>query len=317
MAAILSRVRHDTVPTTNSATTEPTWVRWLLIAVTVGFVTLFLVLPLIAIFFKAFEKGLIPYFATFKHNPAYTPTYNPADAVNSILLTLKIAAVAVPLNLVFGLAAAWAITKFQYKGKSLLVTILDLPFAISPVIAGLIFILIFSRTHGWLGRALKGEGLCARWIQHIDENIISLKIIFAFPGIALATIFVTLPFIARELVPTMQARGRDEEHAALTLGAGGWRTFFTVTLPNVRWALFYGIILCNARAMGEFGAVAVVSGNLRGQTTTVPIFIEMLYHGYGSDVNAFALATLLALLALVTLVLKNIVEWRVAKSREA
>ncbi|HRQ90556.1 MAG TPA: sulfate ABC transporter permease subunit CysW [Bacteroidia bacterium] len=313
MAAILSRVRHDTVPTTRSSTTEPAWVRWLLILVTVGFISLFLVLPLAAVFFKAFEKGVGPYFATFQDNPPY--------AVKSILLTLKAAAIAVPANLVFGLAAAWAITKFRYKGKSLLVTVLDLPFAISPVIAGLIFILIFSRTHGWLGQAMRWEGPItghiAAWLHYIDENIVSLKIIFAFPGIALATVFITLPFIARELVPTMQAHGRDEEHAALTLGASGWRTFLTVTLPNVRWALFYGIILCNARAMGEFGAVAVVSGNIRGQTTTMPLYIEMLYHGHDKDVDAFTLASLLALLALLTLVLKNIVEWRVAKSRQS
>lgn len=290
MAAILSRVRHDKLPTTDNATTEPTWVRWLLTLVAVSFLGLFLLMPLIAVFVEAFKQGTKLYFATFHDR----------HAVDAILLTLKIAAISVPTNLVFGLAAAWVITKFSYRGKSLLVTVLDLPFAVSPVIAGLLFVLVFSTTHGWLAAPLKA---------------MDLKIIFAVPGIALATVFITLPFIARELVPTMQAQGRDEEYAAITLGAGGWRTFFTVTLPNVKWALFYGVVLCNARAMGEFGAVAVVSGNIKGKTSTLPLYIETLYNEY-NGVAAFILASILSLLALLTLVLKNLIEWRTARSRE-
>lgn len=291
MAAILSRVRHDKLPTTDLATTEPAWVRWLLTTIAVGFLGLFLLMPLIAVFFEAFKQGTKLYFATFEDR----------YAVEAIFLTLKIAAISVPVNLVFGLAAAWVITKYSYRGKSLLVTVLDLPFAVSPVIAGLLFVLIFSTTHGWFAAPLKA---------------LDLKIIFAVPGIALATVFITLPFIARELVPVMQAQGRDEEFAALTLGAGGWRTFFTVTLPNVKWGLFYGVVLCNARAMGEFGAVAVVSGNIKGKTSTLPLYIETLYNEYNS-VAAFTLASILSLLALLTLVLKNFIEWRTSKSREA
>jgi sulfate transport system permease protein len=244
-------------------------------------------MPLIAVFYEAFKKGLQLYLATFSD----------PYAIDAIRLTLTVAAISVPLNLLFGLAAAWAITKFTFRGKSLLVTVLDLPFAVSPVIAGLVFVLIFSTTHGWLAEPLKA------W---------DLRIIFALPGIALATIFITLPFIARELIPVMQAQGRDEEMAALTLGAGGWRTFFHVTLPNVKWGLFYGVILCNARAMGEFGAVAVVSGNIKGKTSTMPLYIETLYMEY-QTVSAFSLATLLSLLALATLLLKNFIEWRSAK----
>ncbi len=291
MAAILSRIRHDKLPTTDRATTEPLWVRILLITVAVGFLGLFLLMPLVAVFVEAFKKGTELYLATFKDR----------YAVEAIFLTLKIAAISVPLNLVFGLAAAWVITKYSYKGKSLLVTVLDLPFAVSPVIAGLLFVLIFSTTHGWFAAPLKA---------------LDWKVIFAVPGIALATVFITLPFIARELVPVMQAQGRDEEFAALTLGAGGWRTFFTVTLPNVKWGLFYGVVLCNARAMGEFGAVAVVSGNIKGKTSTLPLYIETLYNEY-NGVAAFTLASILSLLALLTLVLKNFIEWRTAKSREA
>lgn len=291
MAAILSRVRHDKLPTTDLATTEPAWVRWLLTAIAVGFLALFLLMPLVAVFVEAIKQGTKLYFATFEDR----------YAVEAIFLTLKVAAISVPVNLVFGLAAAWVITKYSYRGKSLLVTVLDLPFAVSPVIAGLLFVLIFSTTHGWFAAPLKA---------------LDLKIIFAVPGIALATIFITLPFIARELVPVMQAQGRDEEFAALTLGAGGWRTFFTVTLPNVKWGLFYGVVLCNARAMGEFGAVAVVSGNIKGKTSTLPLYIETLYNEY-NGVAAFTLASILSLLALLTLVLKNFIEWRTAKSREA
>ena len=290
MAAIISRSRAFRPPKSHSAITEPAFVRWILIATGVGFLVLFLFLPLVAIFYEALKKGVGLYFATFQD----------PYAIDAILLTLQVAAISVPLNLVFGLAAAWAITKFTYRGKSLLVTVLDLPFAVSPVIAGLIFVLIFSTTHGWLAEPLKA---------------LDIRIIFALPGIAIATIFITLPFIARELVPLMQAQGRDEEYAALTLGASGWRTFLTVTLPNVKWGLFYGVVLCNARAMGEFGAVAVVSGNIKGKTSTMPLYIETLYNEY-QGVAAFTLASVLSLLAVFTLVLKNFIEWRSARARE-
>jgi len=291
MAGILSRTRSFRPPKSHRAITEPAWVRLSLILIGVVFLVLFLFMPLVAIFYEAFKGGVGLYFATF----------NDRYALDAIKLTLTVAAISVPLNLIFGLAAAWAITKYTYRGKSLLVTVLDLPFAVSPVIAGLIFVLIFSTTHGWLAGPLK----------HFD-----LRIIFALPGIALATIFITLPFIARELVPIMQAQGRDEEYAALTLGAGGWRTFLTVTLPNVKWGLFYGVILCNARAMGEFGAVAVVSGNIKGKTSTMPLYIETLYNEYQS-ISAFTLASILSLLAILTLVVKNFIEWRSAKARES
>jgi sulfate transport system permease protein len=288
MAAIVSRTRSFVPPKSFLTITESAPVRWTLTAIAVGFLSLFLLMPLVAVFYEAFKKGVELYLATFSD----------PYAIDAIRLTLTVAAISVPLNLLFGLAAAWAITKFTFRGKSLLVTVLDLPFAVSPVIAGLIFVLIFSTTHGWLAEPLKA------W---------DLRIIFALPGIALATIFITLPFIARELIPVMQAQGRDEELAALTLGAGGWRTFFHVTLPNVKWGLFYGVILCNARAMGEFGAVAVVSGNIKGKTSTMPLYIETLYMEY-QTVSAFSLATILSLLALATLLLKNFIEWRSAKS---
>lgn len=287
MPAISSRTRTFIPPKSFRTITEAAPVRWLLIAIGVSFLLLFLLMPLVAIFFEAFKKGAQLYFATFSD----------PFALDAIRLTLTVAAISVPLNLVFGLAAAWAITKFTFRGKSLLVTVLDLPFAVSPVIAGLIFVLIFSTTHGWLAEPLKA------W---------DIRIIFALPGIALATIFITLPFIARELIPVMQAQGRDEELAALTLGAGGWRTFFHVTLPNVKWGLFYGVVLCNARAMGEFGAVTVVSGNIKGQTSTIPLYIETLYMEY-QTVSAFSLATILSILALVTLLLKNFIEWRASR----
>lgn len=287
MPAIASRTRTFVPPKSFRTITEAAPVRWTLIGIGVGFLVLFLLMPLIAVFYEAFKKGAELYLATFSD----------PYAIDAIKLTLTVAAISVPLNLLFGLAAAWAITKFTFRGKSLLVTVLDLPFAVSPVIAGLIFVLIFSTTHGWLAEPLKA------W---------DLRIIFALPGIALATIFITLPFIARELIPVMQAQGRDEELAALTLGAGGWRTFFYVTLPNVKWGLFYGVVLCNARAMGEFGAVAVVSGNIKGQTSTMPLYIETLYMEY-QTVSAFSLATVLSILALVTLLLKNFIEWRSAK----
>jgi len=289
MPVIASRTRTFVPPKSFRTITEAAPVRWTLILVGSAFLVLFLFMPLVAIFYEAFKKGVQLYLATFSD----------PYAIDAIKLTLTVAAISVPLNLLFGLAAAWAITKFTFRGKSLLVTVLDLPFAVSPVIAGLIFVLIFSTTHGWLAEPLKA------W---------DIRIIFALPGIALATIFITLPFIARELIPVMQAQGRDEELAALTLGAGGWRTFFHVTLPNVKWGLFYGVVLCNARAMGEFGAVAVVSGNIKGKTSTMPLYIETLYMEYQS-VSAFSLATVLSILALITLLLKNFIEWRSAKSR--
>lgn len=288
MPAIASRTRSFVPPKSFRTITETALVRWTLIITGTAFLILFLLMPLVAVFYEAFRQGVGLYLATF------------ADpfAIDAIKLTLTVAAITVPVNLLFGLAAAWAITKFTFRGKSLLVTVLDLPFAVSPVIAGLIFVLIFSTTHGWLAAPLKA------W---------DIRIIFALPGIALATIFITLPFIARELIPLMQAQGRDEELAALTLGAGGWRTFFHVTLPNVKWGLFYGVVLCNARAMGEFGAVSVVSGNIKGQTSTMPLYIETLYMEY-QGVSAFSLASLLSILALVTLLLKNFIEWRAARS---
>ncbi|MDN5871875.1 MAG: sulfate ABC transporter permease subunit CysW [Nitrococcus sp.] len=265
------------------ATTEAAWVKWLLITLALGFLTLFLFVPLAAVFVEAFRNGIDAYLMSFT-DPA---------ALAAIKLTLLVAAIAVPLNLVFGLAASWAIAKFEFKGKHLLITLIDLPFAVSPVIAGLIYVLLYG-ARGWLGPWLDAHGI---------------EIIFAVPGIVLATVFVTFPFVARELIPLMQAQGSEHEQAALTLGANGWQTFYRVTLPNVKWALLYGVILCNARAMGEFGAVSVVSGHIRGVTTTMPLHVEILYNEY-NFVAAFAVASLLALLALLTLVLKSLVEWR-------
>lgn len=290
MAAIISRIRSTKVPKSQSAITEPAWCQWILIGIALVFLVLFLFFPLVAVFYEAFKQGVSLYLATFTD----------PDAIAAIRLTLIVAAIVVPLNTIFGLAVAWSITKFSFRGKSLLATVLDLPFAISPVIAGLIFILVFSTTHGWFGPLLEATGI---------------KIIFALPGIALATLFITLPFVARELIPIMQAQGKDEEYAALTLGASGFRTFWRVTLPNVKWGLFYGIILCNARAMGEFGAVAVVSGNIKGLTSTMPLYIETLYMEY-KTVPAFALASILTALALLTLVGKNFIEWRAARTHE-
>ncbi len=288
MAGVISRKRYDNVPRTDSAISEPLWVRWLLTSIAIGFLTLFLLIPLVVVFHEAFKKGWEVYLASLQD----------ADAVSAIQLTLTVAAISVPLNIIFGLAAAWAITKHSFKGKSFLVTLLDLPFAVSPVIAGLVFVLLFSTTHGWFAPFLR---------EH------DLQVIFALPGIVLATILITLPFVARELIPIMEAQGKDEEYAALTLGAGGWRTFLSVTLPNVKWGLFYGIILCNARAMGEFGAVSVVSGNIKGKTSTMPLYIETLYMEYNGSA-AFALASLLTLLAVFTLILKNFIEWRLSKN---
>ena len=270
------------------ATQDPRWVRWTLTGIALVFLAFFLVLPLAAVFGEALRKGVGAYFAAFKD----------ADALASVKLTLIAAFVSVPSNVVFGVAAAWCIAKYSFRGKSLLITLIDLPFAVSPVISGLIYVLVFG-AQGWFGPWL---------IEH------DYKIIFAVPGIVLATTFVTFPFVARELIPLMQAQGSEEEYAAITLGANGWQTFWRVTLPNIKWGLLYGVILCNARAMGEFGAVSVVSGHIRGETNTMPLHVEILYNEY-NFVGAFAVASLLALLALVTLVLKSIVEWRHAQSR--
>jgi sulfate transport system permease protein len=267
----------------DTALAESAVVRWTLIALAVGFLVLFLALPLLAVFSEALRRGLDAYLASF----------DDPDTQSAIGLTLLIAAIAVPLNLLFGVCAAWSVAKFDFPGKSLLVSLIDLPFSVSPVVSGLVYVLLFG-AKGLLGPTLSD------W---------DFKIIFAVPGIVLATIFVTFPFVARELIPLMQELGTDEEEAAMTLGASGWRTFLTVTLPNVRWALLYGVLLCNARAMGEFGAVSVVSGHIRGLTNTMPLQVEILYNEY-NFVAAFAVASLLAGLALVTLVGKSILEWR-------
>ncbi|MNS64895.1 Sulfate transport system permease protein CysW [compost metagenome] len=266
--------------------TEPRWVRGILLFVALSFLTLFLLVPLAAVFAEAFKKGWQLYLAAIVE----------PDALSAIRLTLLVAAIALPVNLVFGVAAAWAITKFQFRGKQFLITLIDLPFSVSPVVAGLVFIPLFG-TQGWLGG----------WLQDHDW-----KIVYAVPGIVLATLFVTFPFVARELIPLMQAQGSEEEQAALTLGASGWQIFWRVTLPNIKWGLLYGAILCNARAMGEFGAVSVVSGQVRGLTNTMTLHVEILYNEYQYSA-AFAVASLLALLALVTLVAKNVVEWRNAR----
>jgi sulfate transport system permease protein len=272
--------RHD------AALSEPRWVRWSLTAIALGFLALFLALPLVTVFFEAFRKGAGVYLASLVD----------PDALAAIRLTLLVAFIAVPLNLVFGIAAAWAIAKFSFRGKQFLITLIDLPFSVSPVVAGLIYVLMFG-AQGWFGP----------WLQANDW-----KIIFAVPGIVLATVFVTFPFVARELIPLMQAQGSDEEQAALTLGASGWQMFARVTLPNIRWALLYGVILCNARAMGEFGAVSVVSGHIRGLTNTLPLHVEILYNEY-QFAASFAVASLLTLLAVATLVVKRIVEWRTSR----
>ena len=270
-------------PAQPRAARDPAWARWTLTAVALAFLGFFLVLPLVAVFVQALAKG-VPFFVSAVRTP---------DAFAAIRLTLLTVAIAVPANVVFGVAAAWAIAKFRFAGKSLLITLIDLPFAISPVISGLVYVLVFG-AQGWLGPWL---------IAH------NLKVIFAVPGIVLATVFVTFPFVARELIPLMQAQGTDEEYSAVTLGASGWQIFWRVTLPNIRWGLFYGVILCNARAMGEFGAVSVVSGHIRGVTDTIPLHVEILYNEY-NVAGAFAVASLLALLALATLVVKTAIEWR-------
>ena len=270
------------------ATAEPAFIRWLLIGVALAFLALFLVAPLAAVFAQAFRKGF----------QAYIAALTEPDALTAIRLTLLVAAIAVPANLVFGVAASWAIAKFNFRGKAILITLIDLPFAVSPVIAGLIYVLIFG-LQGWLGP----------WLRDHD-----IQVIFAVPGIVLATIFVTFPFVARELIPLMQAQGKEEEEAARVLGASGWQILWRVTLPNVKWGLLYGVILCNARAMGEFGAVSVVSGHVRGLTNTMPLHVEILYNEY-NFAAAFAVASLLACLALVTLVLKSLVEWKARRQQ--
>lgn len=270
--------------------TEPRWVRGILLFLALGFLALFLLVPLAAVFYEAFRKGWALYLEAIVE----------PDALAAIRLTLLVAAIALPVNLVFGVAAAWAITKFQFRGKQFLITLIDLPFSVSPVVAGLVFVLLFG-TQGWFGG----------WLQAHD-----LKIVYALPGIILASLFVTFPFVARELIPLMQAQGSEEEQAALTLGANGWQIFWRVTLPNIKWGLLYGAILCNARAIGEFGAVSVVSGQIRGLTNTMTLHVEILYNEYQYSA-AFAVASLLALLALVTLVAKNVVEWRNARYLKA
>jgi sulfate/thiosulfate transport system permease protein len=286
MASAISNLqRHRSLPAeaVAKATQDPAWVRWLLTGLALAFVAFFLVLPLASVFTEALRRGVGAYLASFRD----------ADALSAIRLTLLAAVISVPANLVFGVAAAWTIAKFNFPGKSLLLTLIDLPFAVSPVISGLIYVLIFG-AQGWFGS----------WLSDHD-----IKIIFAVPGIVLATTFVTFPFVAREIIPLMQAQGTDEEYAALTLGANGWQIFWRVTLPNIKWGLFYGVILCNARAMGEFGAVSVVSGHIRGETNTIPLHVEILYNEY-NFVGAFAVASLLAILAIITLVLKSFIEWK-------
>lgn len=285
MSAIALPLPH--APTRiESATTETPWVRWSLIGLSLLFLSVFLFLPVVAVFVEALKKGWGVYFSSLVE----------PDAWSAVKLTLTIAAIAVPANLVFGVAAAWCIAKFDFHGKQILLTLIDLPFSVSPVISGLIYVLIFG-AQGWLGP----------WLSEHD-----IKVIFAVPGIVLATIFVTFPFIARELIPLMQAQGSEEEEAAITLGASGWNTFWHVTLPNIKWGLLYGVILCNARAMGEFGAVSVVSGHIRGMTNTMPLHVEILYNEY-NFAAAFAVASLLALLAFVTLFIKSFIEWRTRK----
>ena len=274
----------------NPALTEAPWLRALLTAIALAFLALFLLLPLVVVFTEAFRRGLLPYLAAIRE----------PDALAAMRLSLSVVGIAVPLNLAFGLFAAWAVAKFRFPGRSILISLIDLPFSVSPVISGLVYVLLFG-AQGWFGP----------WFRDHD-----IQVIFALPGLVLATVFVTFPFVARELIPLMQAQGQEQEEAARVLGASGWQMFWRVTLPNVKWALLYGVILCNARAMGEFGAVSVVSGHIRGQTNTMPLHIEILYNEY-QFAAAFAVASLLALLALVTLVLKYLVEQRVKKQKRA
>jgi sulfate/thiosulfate transport system permease protein len=276
-------IGHPPKSTTRVTLAEPGWVKALILLAGLGFLGSFILLPLAAVFTEALRRGLATYLEALVE----------PDALAAIRLTLLVAAIAVPANIVFGVSAAWVIAKHRFPGKSLLLTLIDLPFSVSPVISGLVYVLLFG-AHGWLGPFLR------------DQDI---QIVFAVPGLVLATLFVTFPFVARELIPLMQAQGIEEEEAAITLGAGGWQTFWRVTLPNIRWGLLYGVLLCNARAMGEFGAVSVVSGHIRGETNTMPLHVEILYNEYNFTA-AFAVASLLALLALVTLVVKSLLEWR-------
>ena len=272
------------------ATEEPDWVRWSLIGLALAFLALFLVLPLLVVLVGAFEQGMA----------VWWQAVNEPDALAAVRLSLLVVALVVPVNLVFGVAAAWAIAKFEFPGKPLLISLIDMPFAISPVVVGLIFVILFG-SQGWLGP----------WLAAHD-----LRIIFAVPGIVIVIAFGTLPFIARELIPLMQQQGKEEEEASLTLGASGWKTFWYVTLPNIKWGLIYGVILCNARALGEFGAVAVVSGRIRGETNTLPLHIEVLYNEY-QFTAAFAVSSLLTGLALLTIAIKSLVEWRAERRRPA
>lgn len=287
MSSSTQLTKYQSKVSSKRATAEPTWIRLTLIAIVLLFLGLFLFLPLAAVFTEALRKGY----------GAYLSALAEPDALSAIKLTFIAAGIALPLNLVFGIAAAWVITKFEFRGKSLLITLIDLPFAVSPVVAGLIYVLVFG-LQGWFGG----------WLSDHD-----LKVIFAIPGIVLATTFVTFPFVARELIPLMQAQGKDEEEAALVLGASGWQILWKVTLPNVKWGLLYGFILTNARAMGEFGAVSVVSGHIRGMTNTLPLHVEILYNEY-NYAAAFAVASVLALLALVTLALKSYIEWQATRA---
>jgi sulfate transport system permease protein len=271
------------------ATQEPAWVRYTLLTVGLGFLFFFLGLPLVAVFVEALAQGV----------PVYIEALKEPETRSAIGLTIGIALAVLPFNIVFGVAAAWAIAKFEFRGKALLITLIDLPFAVSPVVAGLIFILLFG-----------SQGTFGNWLSEHD-----IKIIFAVPGMILATLFITFPFIARELIPLMQAQGKEEEEAAVSLGASGFQMFWRVTLPNIKWGLLYGVILSNARAMGEFGAVSVVSGHIRGETNTLPLHVEILYNEYNA-IGAFAAASILALLALVTLVAKTVVEWRMKQETE-
>lgn len=281
-------VRDTTLHAKNVKTTfQPGLLtKWLLITVATGFLGIFIVVPLIAVFSEAFNKGIQLYFAALTE----------PDALSAIKLTLITAAITIPVNTIFGVFAAWAISKFEFRGKNILITLIDIPFAVSPVIAGLVFVLLFG-SQGLFGPFLEAN---------------NIKIIFGIPGIILATIFVTFPFVVRELLPIMQEQGTEEEQAAITLGANGWQMFYRVTLPNIKWGLLYGVILCNARAMGEFGAVSVVSGHIRGLTNTIPLHVEILYNEYNFTA-AFAVASLLAMLALLTLILKSFVEWKTKK----
>ncbi|MFC7687886.1 sulfate ABC transporter permease subunit CysW [Ureibacillus sp. GCM10028918] len=269
--------------TKSYALQESALVKWSLITISLVFLALFLILPLVSIFVTALEKGWATYVASITD----------PDALAAIKLTLTVVLIVVPLNAIFGIVAAWAITKFSFKGKNVLITLIDLPFAVSPVIAGLVFILLFG-----------AQGLFGEWLFQND-----IKIVFALPGIVIATMFVTFPFVARELIPLMQMQGITEEEASISLGASGWKTFFLVTLPNIKWGLLYGLILCNARTIGEFGAVSVVSGHIRGMTNTMPLHIEILYNEY-QFTAAFAVASLMSILAIITIIIKNIIEWK-------